>query len=495
MAAFLLSYKAVYKDLNLPTQSVSRKNDNRLLFDPINMHRDSFPKSKIEKGIGPWCLGQAGGGSLHNMKKQVTCLQRVCGPHSQIKFIKGCNSKRNQFSLVRCSSSESGNIKKQLRSLDSYFGKLQDNATPLSPSDSSDQVIQEYNKKGQSISTNGLESLNAYLGKLNNGAGQESYVSSTYIELHNEEIMRKKTERDYSKKQQTYVNIRTKGQREGRSSRDTIKQEEASNLYLIGTLASINIAVLLFEIASPVRNSDLELFSIPLLYGAKINHLIVVGEWWRLVTPMFLHSGIFHMALSCWGLVSFGPHVCRGYGSFTFLLIYILGGVSGNLTSFLHTPDPTVGGTGPVFAIIGAWLAYQMQNRDADDKDTSEAMFQKAIVFTAASFILSHFCPIDDWSHFGAAITGMAYGYFTSPRFELKDASSSSSSSGRGSQEEGLKLVRHYGDSCRSAFVFAIFIIFLSSFLLFMEPPLNALASADEVVHDYLVFYVSESSL
>lgn len=51
---------------------------------------------------------------------------------------------------------------------------------------------------------------------------------------------------------------------------------------------SINIAVFLFELASPVRISDLELFSLPSLYGAKINDLILVGEWWRLVTPMFL---------------------------------------------------------------------------------------------------------------------------------------------------------------------------------------------------------------
>lgn len=51
---------------------------------------------------------------------------------------------------------------------------------------------------------------------------------------------------------------------------------------------SINIAVVLFELASPIRNSDLELSSLPLMYGAKINDLILVGEWWRLVTPMFL---------------------------------------------------------------------------------------------------------------------------------------------------------------------------------------------------------------
>ncbi|XP_028804452.1 RHOMBOID-like protein 9, chloroplastic isoform X1 [Neltuma alba] len=512
MAAFLLGYKAVYNDQNLPIQSISRKNDRRLVYDPMNMQRsfsstsgqickrthpsyadsDHFPKSNLQEGFAPRCLGQAGGCSLHNLKTKVTCLQRVCGSHSHIKLIHGCYSKRNKFSLVRCSA-ESGGNEKQLRSLDSYFGKLQDNPTLLSPSDSSDQVIRENNEKSQAISTNGLESLNAFLGKLNNGASQESSVPSTYIELHKEEDISKKTKRYYAGKQKTYLNIRrTKGERDGRSYRDTIQQDEASNLYLIGILASINIAVFLFEIASPIRNSDLELFSIPLLYGAKINHLIVVGEWWRLVTPMFLHSGIFHMALSCWALVSFGPHVCRGYGSFTFLLIYILGGVSGNLTSFLHTPDPTVGGTGPVFAIIGAWLAYQIQNKDIDDKDTSETMFQKAIVFTAASFILSHFCPIDDWSHFGSAITGMAYGFFTSPRFELKDASSSS---GRGGQEEGLKLVRQYGDSCRSAFVFTIFVIALSSFLFFMEPPLNALASVDEVIEDYLLLYMSENSL
>lgn len=57
------------------------------------------------------------------------------------------------------------------------------------------------------------------------------------------------------------------------------------------------------------------------------------------------NSGIFDIGLGCWALATFGPKVSRGYGSFTFFLIYILGGITGNFVSFLHTPEPTVGGT------------------------------------------------------------------------------------------------------------------------------------------------------
>lgn len=57
------------------------------------------------------------------------------------------------------------------------------------------------------------------------------------------------------------------------------------------------------------------------------------------------HSGVFDFALSCWILLTFGPQVCRAYGPFTFFLIYVLGGFSGNMISFVHTLEPTVGGT------------------------------------------------------------------------------------------------------------------------------------------------------
>ncbi|XP_014512765.1 RHOMBOID-like protein 9, chloroplastic [Vigna radiata var. radiata] len=496
MAAFPMFYKMPCKDKNLPAQNVIRQSEKRFIYNmkrsifsiPGQMCRSCQPWNKVNNALKksntaernvPRCR-------LHDKGSMHKNVTRLWVSDNHLSLLQGCYSKKENLSRVWCSAGSSS-TEKQLRSLDSYFGKLQDIAK-LRTFDSSHKVIQEHRTECQTRSETAIESLDEYLGKINHGANQESRMPY-YVENSSEEnfapkqSVSKDIERSHFRKQNAFVGIRRIKEVHGpRSATDSLQNFEISSLYLIGILVSVNIAVVLFEIASPVRTSDVEMFSIPLLYGAKINHLIMVGEWWRLITPMFLHAGIFHMALSCWALVTFGPQVCKGYGSFTFFLIYILGGIACNFTSFLHTSDPTVGGTGPVFAIIGAWLMYQIQNKDVIASDTSENLFQKAIIITALMFILSHFGPIDEWSHFGAAFSGMAYGFLTIPTFQLNDTSSGAS------QEEGLKLVRKQGDFCKSLFIFTIFIIALSSFLLFMEPPPNALASLNAAGIDALEY-------
>ncbi|CAH1437295.1 unnamed protein product [Lactuca virosa] len=193
----------------------------------------------------------------------------------------------------------------------------------------------------------------------------------------------------------------------------------------------------------------------------------------------YWHTGILHIGLGCWALLTFGPKVCRAYGPFTFFLIYILGGLSGNLTSFLHTPDPTVGGTGPVFAIIGAWLIYQYQNKDAIEKNVLESMYQKAIFATALGFVLSIYGPIDDWTHFGSVFTGIAYGFMTCPTLLQIDDSSSSSSSSSSSldtgKDNGMTLISRNVDPCKSLVMFSIFVLVLSCLVFVFEPPLGSL--------------------
>lgn len=93
--------------------------------------------------------------------------------------------------------------------------------------------------------------------------------------------------------------------------------------------------------------------------GMGINFLIAQGEWWRLVTPMFLHAGISHLLFNMFSLFIFGPELEKIAGKARFLTIYLLAGIFGNIaTYFLQPLDyASVGASGAIFGIFGAFGA------------------------------------------------------------------------------------------------------------------------------------------
>jgi membrane associated rhomboid family serine protease len=192
-------------------------------------------------------------------------------------------------------------------------------------------------------------------------------------------------------------------------------QAATPNSYFVNGLVALNIAVYLFGLASPLEVPGMVDASLPYLYGAKVNELIVNGDWWRLVTPMFLHSGLLHLGLSTWALLEFGPAVESAYGTLGFAMIYLLGGAYGNLLSFFHTPQGTVGGSGPIFALMAAWVVYILRNRDIIGLDVAGEIVRKVIIFTAITYALCNSFPVDDWTHLGAAISGLSFGLLTCP--------------------------------------------------------------------------------
>ncbi|XP_042407092.1 RHOMBOID-like protein 9, chloroplastic isoform X1 [Zingiber officinale] len=395
------------------------------------------------------------------------------------------------------SLSSSSNIKRQLTKLDLYFSKLKhmkdrqlgSNSQTLlerrmikmdSSGGLKDNTTKTIDTSCDDKKETGLSSLEHYFGRLSANIDSEKRSLSSFqkgVSERNSERTsitgigegnEKEVDLEpYTNKDKKNLDDRTDSLIFGtRNIQSLPTEDEASDLYLISLLAAIDIAVYLFEIASPV-NSEIEHLSLPLIYGAKINKLILLGEWWRLLTPMFLHSGFLHVALSCWVLLTYGPRVCKAYGPFTFFLMYILGGICGNLTSFLHTPDLTVCGTGPEFAIIGAWLVHQVQNKEVGPKEVSLNMFLKAVIATALSFVLSSFGRVDNWTHVSAVISGIIFGFLTSPTFAF------GTKSGR---KEGITLVQN---PWKSLATFAVSILVLASLFLLYAPELQLVERDD----------------
>ncbi|MGN7386476.1 rhomboid family intramembrane serine protease [Sporosarcina sp. SAFN-015] len=100
--------------------------------------------------------------------------------------------------------------------------------------------------------------------------------------------------------------------------------------------------------------------------GVGYNPLISEGEWWRLVTPMFLHAGLMHLLFNMFSLFIFGPELERIAGKARFLTIYLLSGIFANIAYFFLGDDliPHVGASGAIFGIFGAFgaLVYYTKN-------------------------------------------------------------------------------------------------------------------------------------
>jgi rhomboid protease GluP len=102
-----------------------------------------------------------------------------------------------------------------------------------------------------------------------------------------------------------------------------------------------------------------------LSWGGSAASEVQRGEWWRLLTAIFLHSGLTHLAMNMSGLLCTGPTVERVYGSRRFLLLYLGAGLVGSATSLHFSAQfaTAVGASGAVFGVAGALLVAALRHR------------------------------------------------------------------------------------------------------------------------------------
>jgi membrane associated rhomboid family serine protease len=150
-----------------------------------------------------------------------------------------------------------------------------------------------------------------------------------------------------------------------------------------------------------------------LAVGAKTNYLLFQGDYFRLVTPIFIHIGLLHLAMNSYALWIIGPQVEKLYGSARFAVLYLLsgiGGVAGSVIGvvFFQRPDvPGAGASGALFGLFGVLLVFGFRHRHE-----IPGVFRRATGAGVAPVILLNlvigfaFPFIDNAAHIGGLITG-----------------------------------------------------------------------------------------
>lgn len=173
---------------------------------------------------------------------------------------------------------------------------------------------------------------------------------------------------------------------------------------LIGLNVFIFILTLLYDLGSK-NNGNLSGISIEtlLLFGAKYNFYIVEGQYWRLVSTMFLHANLFHIIFNMGALRVLGRDLEYLFGPKKFFLLYMLCGILGSIGSFIFNTAVGVGASGAIFGLLGAHIYLFFKNKEVYRQIYGKDIF----VMIGINIVIGFLSPnIDNSAHISGLIAG-----------------------------------------------------------------------------------------
>jgi membrane associated rhomboid family serine protease len=147
-------------------------------------------------------------------------------------------------------------------------------------------------------------------------------------------------------------------------------------------------------------------------WGANFGPLTLTGEWWRLLTCVFVHGGLIHVAFNMWCLWNLGQLTESLYGRWTYAAVYLLCGIGSGLASLAwHPGTPSVGASGAIFGLAGAMLAAFKLGEFSVPRAALQGTLRSLGAFVVYNLIFgAAMSGVDNAAHIGGLLTGLILG-------------------------------------------------------------------------------------
>ena len=137
------------------------------------------------------------------------------------------------------------------------------------------------------------------------------------------------------------------------------------------------------------------------------------NEWWRLITPMFLHFSFAHLAFNCLWIYVLGEKIERIDGKFIFLLLIIFSGIFSNLLQYTWTSSSLFGGlSGVIYGMLGYCLIMEMES-NYDRYGLPSGLYLFMVVWLILGFLgildLFGFGSVANFAHLGGMLSGLMF--------------------------------------------------------------------------------------
>jgi rhomboid protease GluP len=140
-----------------------------------------------------------------------------------------------------------------------------------------------------------------------------------------------------------------------------------------------------------------------------VNLYIMEGEYWRLVTPIFMHGGFTHVIFNSFSLVLFGPALESMLGKGKFILVYLVSGILANVATLLLEPLTYVhvGSSGAIFGLFGYYISIILFRKHMLSQQNSQII----LIICALSLIMTFIQPnINITAHIFGLLGGLLLG-------------------------------------------------------------------------------------
>lgn len=164
-------------------------------------------------------------------------------------------------------------------------------------------------------------------------------------------------------------------------------------------------------------------------YGSKLNYLINAPnyQWWRFISPMFIHVNLIHVFVNMYSLLMVGPFVEKLYGQSRFIVFWILTGIAGVVASYLtvqprlatgplarfifkNVDNPSAGASGALFGLVGVLFVFGIKFRrelpEGFKRTFGTGLLPIILINLFIGFVGRGF--IDNAAHLGGLLSGAA---------------------------------------------------------------------------------------
>jgi rhomboid protease GluP len=189
-------------------------------------------------------------------------------------------------------------------------------------------------------------------------------------------------------------------------------RRQSTSMIVTQVLFGINVAVFLGMLFAGVSILDNPSGQHLVQWGANFGPYTLSGQYWRLLTCVFVHGSLLHIAFNMWCLWDLGALAESLYGHWTFAVVYLLAGVGGSLGSVIWNPNVlSVGASGAIFGIAGALIASFYLGEFSLPRAAVMGTLRSVVTFVGYNLVFGAFMSrVDNAAHVGGLVTGLILG-------------------------------------------------------------------------------------